>query len=180
MTFESYQTSYLIMPAPRAGQKQIAAKLLVGSTRRHREGLRAFAPNIPASQQAVTHIDDRLVRLLRAVRTCLVDATLASEKKADPSPKSREIASKIAQDLFLAYRMHPQRVAASIEGGIMLVYRDHPTLEMEIEVDNEGDATGVIATDDKVEMSAEITIPAEFSKLVTAYRLSTASSVRRS
>jgi hypothetical protein len=61
----------------------------------------------------------------------------------------------------------------------MLTYRDRSNLEMEIEIDNEGDVTGVVSTDQEVLMSSSITLPAELSRLVTYFRLSAASGLQR-
>ena len=179
MNFTNVQDGNLLEQPVTVKRQPIGAKSLVIHTRRDREGLRAFSPGAPAPQQAASRLDERLVRLLMEISTCSVDAAFTDVTKGEPRGVSRAVASKVAQDLYLAHHMRPIRVAASLEGGIMLVYRDHPKLEMEIEVDNEGDVTGVISTDETVLMSAMITLPAEFSRLVTAYRLSTTTGMRR-
>ena len=179
MNFMNEQDCDLLeLPVP-VKRRPIGAKSLVSHTRRNREGMRAFSTNVPAPQQAASRLDERLVRLLKDISSCLVDAAFMDTSNCEPSHVCRAVASKVAQDLYLAHHMRPVRVAASVEGGIMLVYRDHPNLEMEIEIDNDGDVTGVISTDDTVLMSAMVTLPAEFSRLVTAYRIPAALIMRR-
>ena len=168
------------MPSAASTKSSLTAKKLVSQTRNKSEGLRALAPKDRSpTEQAVSRLDDRLVRLLVKISVCALEQDTICDGSVDPSSLCHMVAAKVVQDLYLAYRMHPVRVAASVEGGIMLVFRDHPNLELEIEVDNDGDVTGVISTEDHVLMSAMITLPAEFSRLVTTYRLSTASSLQR-
>ena len=168
------------MPSAASTKSSLTAKKLVSQTRNKSEGLRALAPKDRSpTEQAVSRLDDRLVRLLVKISVCALEQDTICDGSVDPSSLCHMVAAKVVQDLYLAYRMHPVRVAASVEGGIMLVYRDHPNLEMEIEVDNERDVTGVISTDETVLMSAMITLPAELSRLVIAYRLSTASGMCR-
>jgi hypothetical protein len=141
--------------------------------------MRAFANRSKTPAEAASHIDDQLVRILKEIASCKLDPSLMHNSAGNPNLDARLLASSVAQDLYMAHRMRPVRVLASVEGGIMLTYRDHTNLEMEIEVDNDGDVTGVVSTDQEVLMSSEITLPAEFSRLVTFFRLRTTSSLRR-
>lgn len=172
---DTYESDVLELPTEPQNRRLNRAKEVANSARRVRSGMRAFARRSMSPADAASRIDDRLVHLLKDIATCRVHSSLIDESEGNPNRESRSLASHVAQDLYLAHRMSPVRVSASVEGGVMLTYRDRSNLEMEIEIDNEGDVTGVVSTDQEVLMSSAITLPAEFSRLVTFFRLSATS-----
>jgi len=176
---DNYDSDVLELPAEPQNRRSNRAKEVASSARRVRSGMRAFARRSMSSADAASRIDDRLVHMLKDIATCKVHSSLIADSEGNPNQESRVLASQVAQDLYLAHRMSPVRVSASVEGGIMLTYRDRSNLEMEIEIDNEGDVTGVVSTDQEVLMSSSITLPAELSRLVTYFRLSAASGLQR-
>lgn len=176
---EAYDSDVLELPIEPKNRRANRAKEFASSARRIRPGKRAFAGREMPTADAASRINDELVRLLKNIATCEIHSSLIVESEGNPNRLSRLLASEVAQDLYWAHRMTPVRVSASVEGGIMLTYRDHSNLEMEIEFDNEGDVTGVVSTDQEVLISSAITLPAEFSRLVTYFRLSAASRLQR-
>jgi hypothetical protein len=172
---DDYDSDVLDLPIEPRNRSASQAKAIASSARKIRSGLRALASRSMPAADAAARIDDHLVRLLKSIALCEVHASLVDASTGNPNDESRYLASKVAQDLYMAYRMVPLRVTASVEGGIMLTYRDHASLEMEIEVDNDGDVTGVVSTDHDVLLSSAITLPAEFSRLVSFFRLSASS-----
>lgn len=171
---DMYDSDVLEMPLRPKGTVN-NAKDFASSARRGRSGRRAWASSSMPAAEAASRIDDHLLRLLKEIATCKLDQSLLDDSQGDPNLVARSLASFVAQSLYMAYRMRPARVLASVEGGIMLTYRDRSNLEMEIEADNEGDVTGVVATDQEVLESSDIRLPAEFNRLVTHFRLSAAS-----
>ena len=176
---DTYDSDVLELPSEPQNRRSNRAKEVASSARRVRSGMRAFARRSMSPADAASRIDDRLVHILKDIATCEVHSSLLADSEGNPNQESRALASQVAQDLYLAHRMSPVRVSASVEGGIMLTYRDRSNLEMEIEIDNEGDVTGVVSTDQEVLMSSAITLPAEFSRLVTYFRLSASSRLQR-
>jgi len=176
---DTFDSGVLDLPIEPKNRLASQAKAIASSARKVRSGPRALSSRAMPAVDALSRIDDHLVRLLKSIAVCVVHPALVNSSVGNPNDEARSLASKVALDLYSAYRMVPLRVTASVEGGIMLTYRDHSNLEMEIEVDNDGDVTGVVSTDRNVLMSSAITIPAEFSRLVSSFRLSASSRLQR-
>ena len=85
MNFMSEQDCDLLeLPVP-VKRRPIGAKSLVSHTRRNREGIRAFSPGMAAPQQAISRLDERLVRLLKEISSCELDATLRDASNGAPT-----------------------------------------------------------------------------------------------
>lgn len=80
-------------------------------------------------------------------------------------------------DLYESFDLVPDRVAGSVEGGILFVYKRGDGLRLQIEVDNDGNIVGVISTSEKVVRSELVDLPAKLSQLVRDFKLSRITSV---
>lgn len=160
------------------------AKLMASKARKSRAGARSdSSPMDDAALEATGRVlrystDERhLVSLIRIVKQ-----VIPTERQLDggvemPTAYCRKHAETLVIDLFESFDLVPDRVAGSVEGGILFVYKRGDGLRLQIEVDNDGDIVGVISTSEKVVRSEIIDLPAKLSQLVRDFKLSRLSSV---
>ncbi len=158
------------------------AKKAVTEARRHRAGVRSSFDISDDSGLEISQIRTNvligrhLIEILRDVATVSLPSHLAVGGVDQPNQFCRKHARILATDLYEAFGLFPSRIAASVEGGILLAYRRGADLRLEIEIDNDGDITGAISTSKRVVRTETIDLPAKLSKLVRDFRLSPRSS----
>ena len=134
----------------------------------------------PSEDVVRPKVNPTRVDLIRKVMAVEVPAALVDRFDAPPNSRCRELAQDVVIALWNFDHLRPKKISASTIGGIMIVYWDESCgLRMEIEVDNEGDITGVIASSSAILQSDLVTPPAEWSDLVRDYhrRIAEASSL---
>lgn len=116
--------------------------------------------------------EQQLVGIIRDVRRIALTARQTEQGVEPPTSLSRRNSETLAIDLYESFDLVPERVAASVEGGILFAYKRSDGLRLEIEVDNDGDIVGVISTSKQVIRSEIIDLPAKLSQLVRDFKLS--------
>lgn len=121
---------------------------------------------LPTDSKNTADIGSRAIRTpriedffahLKSIREARIPSRWEEDGCAQPTDACRERSAEILHDLYVNLQMLPARIGASRVGGIMLVYRNpQADLELEIEVDNDLDVVGVLATRSDVLNSAEL------------------------
>lgn len=160
------------------------AKRMASRARRPRAGARADSEAMDDAALEKTGKllrfsteEQQLVRIIRTVRQAAPTTRQLREGVAGPSSLSRKNSEILAIDLYESFDLVPERIAASVEGGILFAYKRGDGLRLEIEVDNDGDIVGVISTSNQVIRSEIIDLPAKLSQLVRDFKLSRNASV---
>ena len=160
------------------------AKSMVTAARRGREGARSvseFSNNTDLDDAALEKtsrirrfsIEDRLlVEIIQQVKKAVPTTQQLGKGFVPANQLCIEDAQTVAIDLYEGFDLEPVRVAASVEGGILLAYKKESDLRLEIEIDNEGDIVGAISTSKKLIRTEIIDLPAKLSKLVRDFKLS--------
>lgn len=160
------------------------AKLMASQARKPRAGVRSDSSPMDDAALEVTErvlsysTDERhLVSLIRSVQQVIPTERQLADGVEMPTALCRKYAETLVIDLYESFDLVPDRVAGSVEGGILFVYKRGDGVRLQIEVDNEGDIVGVISTPDCVVRSEIIDLPAKLSQLVRDFKLSRLSSV---
>ena len=127
--------------------------------------------------------DVHVARLRRKVSEVkLTDRQLRDGAVAQPSIEARRNAQQCVTELYELAQLVPRRIAASVEGGVFLLYcrGDEKDLRLEIEVDNEGDRVGVLSNRDGVLSTTVINDPVKTNRLVQQFRFNRPFGVRES
>tara|TARA_A100001391_G_C5066162_1_gene277219 strand:+ start:1202 stop:1756 length:555 start_codon:yes stop_codon:yes gene_type:complete len=176
-----------ICPSENLFSEKRTEKSVATDARRHRAGFRAGSQRgvdsgleVTSSLRKLSYGQLKLFNVIRQIKSvCLTDRQVRDSFE-QPNSACRKNARTAAVDLFEAFDLLPSRIAASVEGGILLAYKRGGDLRMEIEIDNDGDITGAISTSKEVLQTEMIDLPAKLSKLVRDFRLSQVPAVSKS
>ena len=152
-------------------------KNLVAAARRRRLGIRSF---VTPGDDPAFEMTERIrlgdpFELQKAELVLRVESAQLTPRELEcgsqpPNEIARQNARRCVVDLFEAYQLQPQRITASVEGGVFFAYRSDGGTCLDIEIDNEGDMIGVLSDAENVIRTEVLDIPAKTNRLVHEFR----------
>lgn len=127
---------------------------------------------VPAAVQVASRVDLILVNYLKQVIEAKLPNHYSVEGHPEPSNQCRMVASKLVDEFYRLYELTPSRIGASLVGGIMIVYKNsNSKLDLELEVDNDCDISGVVSSSTEVIESICTNQFSELRQVVRKHRI---------
>lgn len=92
------------------------------------------------------------------------------EGRPEPNQVAEQLAFKTTKDIFSAYKLIPNAIWASVEGGIMITYWNNKNkCSLKIEVYNDGERAGLVNQNKKILQCNDLTSTTELVLLADTF-----------